>query len=170
MEIRVRQALRLYVLSHSASDIAENLTFLDEVSVGLDVGISYKAGAQAFFTCAAAAKLRLVDVEKHRRSHRRLHEQLVFRKPPGLERPEAPCGARVPRRAFGLERRSEDSSLVAGVEGVDPLNAASLPFAPSLESLVWAHGRHVESWPNAHRHHAPYHGQLLFTPFRLEED
>ena len=64
VERRLRQALKLYALSQSPVECAENLTFLKEVSVGRDVGKAYKMEAQAFFVYATEEKLRLVEADE----------------------------------------------------------------------------------------------------------
>lgn len=64
VEMRLRQALRLYALSQNAKDCAENLSYLEEVSVGPQVNVSYKQEARAFFEWATQHHLALVEADE----------------------------------------------------------------------------------------------------------
>ena len=64
VEMRLRQALRLYALSQNAKDCAENLSYLEEVSVGPQVNVSYKQEAKAFFEWATLHHLALVEADE----------------------------------------------------------------------------------------------------------
>ena len=57
VETRLRQALKLYALSQDAMDCSENLSFLEEVSVGKDLDVAYKAEAKEFFKWARVSDL-----------------------------------------------------------------------------------------------------------------
>ena len=64
VESRLRQALRLYALSQNAKDTAENLSYLEEVSVGPQTSVAYKQEARAFFEWATKHGLSLVVADE----------------------------------------------------------------------------------------------------------
>ena len=64
MEARLHQALRPYALPQSVTDRAENLSYLEEVSVRPQVSASYKQEARASFELSAQHGVAFVVVDE----------------------------------------------------------------------------------------------------------